>query len=239
MTDLHTGARSPSGTGRDVAGQAGEAARQASGQVAGTAREQARHVTGEVSTQARGVASDVRDKVTEQAHTQNDRLAQGIRRMADELQEMASGRGDSPAATVVSRVADSSRRLADHLAQRGPEGVLDEVQDFARRRPGAFLASALVAGFVVGRLGKSVLSGGNGASSGAGGTRQVPERTAGLAGTATAEPPVTTPPPVPGVYPESPAVGGYPQPPATAGYPDPLAGQSSPPQPGPFEGPPR
>lgn len=166
MTDVDAGARNPAGTGRDAVGQAGEAARQATGQVAGTARDQARQVAGEVSTQARGVASEMRDKVTEQAHTQNDRLAQGIRRMADELQEMAAGRGDSPAATVVTRVADSGRRLADHLAQRGPEGVLDEVQDFARRRPGAFLAAALVGGFVVGRLGKSVLSGGNGASSG-------------------------------------------------------------------------
>jgi hypothetical protein len=34
--------------------------------------------------------------------------------------------------------------------------VLREVQDFARRRPGAFLATALAAGFVVGRLGKGV-----------------------------------------------------------------------------------
>jgi hypothetical protein len=30
------------------------------------------------------------------------------------------------------------------------------VQDVARRRPGAFLATALAAGFVVGRLGKGV-----------------------------------------------------------------------------------
>jgi hypothetical protein len=35
--------------------------------------------------------------------------------------------------------------------------VLQQVQDFARRRPGAFLATALAAGFVVGRLGKGVV----------------------------------------------------------------------------------
>jgi hypothetical protein len=56
----------------------------------------------------------------------------------------------------VSRVADGGRQLADYLDRNGPEGVLQEVQDFARRRPGAFLATALAAGFVVGRLGKSV-----------------------------------------------------------------------------------
>jgi hypothetical protein len=57
---------------------------------------------------------------------------------------------------VVSRIADSGRQFADYLDHHGPEGVLREVQDFARRRPGAFLASALAAGFVVGRLGKGI-----------------------------------------------------------------------------------
>jgi len=51
--------------------------------------------------------------------------------------------------------------MADYLAERGPEGVLNEVQDFARRRPGAFLAAALATGFVVGRLGKGVVAAGS------------------------------------------------------------------------------
>ena len=64
---------------------------------------------------------------------------------------------------MVSRVADAGRQVADYLADRGPEGVLREVQDFARRRPGAFLATALAAGFVVGRLGKGIAKAGSGA----------------------------------------------------------------------------
>jgi len=69
---------------------------------------------------------------------------------------MRGDRSGTPAATVVSRVADGGRQLADYLDQHGPDGVLRDVQDFARRRPGAFLATALAAGFVVGRLGKGV-----------------------------------------------------------------------------------
>lgn len=209
MTEVHTGARTPAGSG-----QAGEAARQATGQVAGTAREQARQVAGEVSSQARGVASEVRDRVTDQAHTQNDRLAESIRRMSDELREMAAGRADSPAGTVVSTVADSGRKLADHLAQRGPEGLLSEVQEYARRHPGAFLTAALVGGFVAGRLGKSVLSGRNGATSGEG-VRPAPRTTAGVSGVGYPEPGVSPPP-------------------ITPGYPDPLTGPT---RPGPWEGP--
>jgi hypothetical protein len=71
---------------------------------------------------------------------------------------MRAQRGDSPAAQVVSRVADGGRQVANYLADRGPEGILGEVQDYARRRPGTFLVTALVAGFVVGRLGKGVLN---------------------------------------------------------------------------------
>jgi hypothetical protein len=102
------------------------------------------------------VATELRDQVGTQVRNQNDRLVDGIRRMADELEGMAADGGESPARTVVSRVAQGGRQMADYLADHGPEGVLNEVQDFARRRPGAFLATALATGFVVGRLGKGV-----------------------------------------------------------------------------------
>ena len=141
---------------KQVAGQTKEAAGQAAAEVKDTAKEQAQRVGAEAKTQARNVAGDVRDKVSEQARTQNDKLVGSIREMADHLDQMRGDRPDSPAATVVSRVADGGRQMADYLDRNGPEGVLREVQDFARRRPGAFLATALAAGFVVGRLGKGV-----------------------------------------------------------------------------------
>ncbi|NJC69478.1 hypothetical protein HC031_07055 [Planosporangium thailandense] len=158
MDDAQTGARAPASTSpvRQTVGEATDAATQAAGNVTDTAADQARQVAGEVSDQARGVAAELRDQVGGQVRTQNDRLVDGIRRMADELDGMVGDGDSSPARTVVSRVAQGSRQMADYLADRGPEGVLDEVQDFARRRPGAFLATALVSGFVIGRLGKGV-----------------------------------------------------------------------------------
>jgi hypothetical protein len=162
VSQLQTGAYATEGSGADpskaqqVAGEAKQAAGQAVSQVKDTATEQARRVGAEAGTQVRNVAADVRDKLGEQARTQNDKLVGTIRQTADHLDEMRGDRTDSPAATVVSRVADGGRQLADYLDRNGPEGVLREVQDFARRRPGAFLATALAAGFVVGRLGKGV-----------------------------------------------------------------------------------
>jgi uncharacterized protein YjbJ (UPF0337 family) len=159
MSDVSSGARAPDGgsTAKQVAGQGAHAAGQAVSDVKDTAQGQAQRVGAEAKAQARNVASDVRDRVSEQARTQNGKLVSGIRQTADQLDEMRGARPDSPAATVVTRVADGGRQLADYLDRNGPDGVLREVQDFARRRPGAFLATALAAGFVVGRLGKGVV----------------------------------------------------------------------------------
>jgi hypothetical protein len=159
VSELPTGAYAPGYSSGDdpskakqVAGQTKEAA----AQVKGTAAEQAQRVGAEARTQARNVAADVRDRLGEQARSQNSRLVGSIRQTADHLDEMRGDRSGSPAATVVSRIADGGRQLADYLDRNGPDGVLREVQEFARRRPGAFLATALAAGFVVGRLGKSI-----------------------------------------------------------------------------------
>jgi hypothetical protein len=141
---------------KQVAGEAKDAAGQAASDVKDTAKEQVQRVGSEARTQARNVAADVRDRVSQQARGQNDKLVNGIRQAVDQLEEMRGDRQDSPAATVVSRVADGGRQFADYLDRHGPEGVLHEVQDFARRRPAAFLATALAAGFVVGRLGKGI-----------------------------------------------------------------------------------
>jgi uncharacterized protein YjbJ (UPF0337 family) len=153
-----TGDKAPDdrSTAKQVAGQSVQAAGQAASDVKDTATGQAQRVGAEARAQVRNVATDVRDRVREQARTQNGRLVSTIRRTADQLDEMSGDRPDSPAATMVTRVADGGRQLADYLDRNGPEGLLREVQDFARRRPGAFLATAVAAGFVVGRLGKGV-----------------------------------------------------------------------------------
>ncbi|MFG1603825.1 hypothetical protein [Actinoplanes sp. NPDC049265] len=141
---------------KQVAHEGTQSAAHAAGEVKETAQEQTQRVLHEAGTQARNLASDVRDRVGEQARSQNDKLVGTIRQTADQLDEMRGDRADGPAAAVVSRVAEGGRQVADYLDRHGPDGVLREVQDFARRRPGAFLATALAAGFVVGRLGKSV-----------------------------------------------------------------------------------
>jgi len=165
MTNPHTNIQNrapgqPATTGQvagRVTGDPAEVASSEAHEAAGTVKEQAGHVVDEAKTQVRSLAEQTRERLAEQAQTQNERLVAGTRQLSDELDEMARYRGDSPASTVVSKIADGGRKIADHLSERGPEGVLAEVQDFAQRRPGAFLAVAVTSGFVIGRLGKGVL----------------------------------------------------------------------------------
>ncbi len=160
-TETYTGR--PGLLGREVrGGQAGRRAerpgrRSGRVEVKDTAKEQAQRVGAEAKTQARNVAvrRPRQGRATRPGRRTTSSSAASAQ-TADHLDEMRGDRGDSPAAAVVSRVADGGRQIADYLDRNGPEGVLREVQDFARRRPGAFLATALAAGFVVGRLGKGV-----------------------------------------------------------------------------------
>jgi hypothetical protein len=141
-------------------------AREKVAEVAETAKHEMGTVADEVKHQAGRVASDVRTRVREQASHGQHELADRLRQGGEELRAMAADRESSPARTTVEQLASRTEQVADYLAKHGPEELLADVQDFARRRPGVFLVSAAVAGFVVGRLAKGVVaertSGGSG-----------------------------------------------------------------------------
>src|SRR5690606_2181551 len=130
--------------------------KEAARDVAGTARQQSAVVAGEAREQTRHAVEEIRERARVQAQHQSERAAHGIRQWADELSAMNDGaKPDSQVAGVVRQVADGGRRAADYLEQHGFAGVVSDVQDFARRRPAVFLAGALAAGFLVGRIAKA------------------------------------------------------------------------------------
>jgi hypothetical protein len=154
-------------TGNSPAQQTGQAAKQetratadrakeAAGTVAGSAREQARNVTGEARDQVAEVASHLKERAAQEADSQTRRTADTIRQWADDLSGMAENtRSDSPVRNLASQAADGGRRAADMLEERGVGGLVEGVESFARRRPGAFLAGAALAGFAIGRMAKA------------------------------------------------------------------------------------
>jgi hypothetical protein len=142
-------------TARAEASATADQARQAAGQVAGSAADQARAVAGEARQQAGAVAHDLRSRAMDEVEEQTGRAAGALRQWADDLAGMAeNGDGGSPARSLAAQAADGGHRAADYLERQGVEGMVSDLQDFARRRPGAFLGGALLAGLAVGRMAK-------------------------------------------------------------------------------------
>ena len=138
---------------RDEAATVGRSAGEAGGRVAQTAADQAREVVSETARQARDLAGEAGGHARDQAYAQQQRTAYQLRSVADELQEMAAKGGQSGVATeVAQQAAERIHGAASWLEQREPADLLQAVRDFARRRPGVFLAGAVAAGLAAGRL---------------------------------------------------------------------------------------
>ena len=138
---------------KDQAGQVADTAKQAGAQVAGTVKEQAVQVTAEAKNQAKQLLAQAQSELSEQAASTQQRVSDGLHALADELAGMARNSDQDGVATDLARqAADKARSAAGWLADRDPGSLLDEVRSFARNKPGTYLALALGAGVVAGRL---------------------------------------------------------------------------------------
>jgi uncharacterized protein YjbJ (UPF0337 family) len=138
---------------KDQAGQVADTAKQAGTQVAGTVKEQAGEVTAEAGKQAKQLLSQAQSELSEQAGATQQRVSEGLHALADELHGMAKNSDqDGPATDLARQAAEKAHQAAGWLADRDPGALLNEVRSFARRKPGAYLAIALGAGVLAGRL---------------------------------------------------------------------------------------
>lgn len=120
--------------------------------VAATAQGEAQQLAHEVQAQAQTIMDDAMRQVHDQSSRELQRLAGTLRTLGQDLERM-SGSADSGLATDLTRqLAQRAQDLSRRLDGREPEQLLDEVRGYARRRPGVFLAGALAAGVVAGRL---------------------------------------------------------------------------------------
>ena len=133
--------------------------------MAAEAKAQAGDLAHEAQDQVRQLWGETRGQLSSQLAEQNGRLGAGIRGFGEDLQGMADGAQSPAAAAVVREVGSQAARVGSWFEDRGPEGVLDDVRDFARRRPGTFLLTAVVAGVVVGRLARGLRDSGSSSSS--------------------------------------------------------------------------
>jgi hypothetical protein len=142
------------GTAAEQAGQVAATAKDQAATVAGEAREQTAAVAGQATEQVRQLAGQATDEVKAQANQQTERLADGLRSFAGQIQALVEGdqANAGPLPAYARQATDQLQQLAGQIGDRGFDGVVDDVQRFARRRPGLFLAGAAAAGFLGGRL---------------------------------------------------------------------------------------
>jgi len=142
-----------------------ETAKAEAANVASTAADGARDVASEASAQARVVAGEAKQQVDRlisqsreelrlQAEQRSTQAASQLRTLSEQFRALAESRPEDagPLLTYVREAEDRLRSLAWRMEQGGPQGIIDDVTRFARRRPGTFLAGALGMGFIVGRL---------------------------------------------------------------------------------------
>jgi hypothetical protein len=103
------------------------------------------------------MVDETRSQLRDKADAQTAGVADGLGRLADELRALANGHPDQ-AATVRRYVDQAGSAMADvagQLRNKDFAGIVDDLQRFARRRPGAFLATSAAVGFIAGRLVRS------------------------------------------------------------------------------------
>ena len=170
-TSTTSSSPSTSDVARDEARNVGQTAAQAGSQVASTAADQAKEVVGEARHQAQDLLQQGRQQLRQQTVSQQQKAAQGLQGLAQQLRGMAQGEAPAPgpARDLVEQATDSVERFADRLQSREPADLLDDVRAFARRKPGTFLLGAALAGVLAGRLTSGVKAAHSDSSSSTGG----------------------------------------------------------------------
>jgi hypothetical protein len=158
-TTAGTGApTAPSSTGiQEQAADVADATKQAGGHVAETAKDQATNVLDEGKVQARRLMDQATTELGVQAEAQKQRAADGLRNLSGQLRAMADASFEPGIAADVARQAsDRAGQFAQWIDTREPGQLLEELKGLGRRKPGAFLLGAAIAGALAGRVTRAV-----------------------------------------------------------------------------------
>jgi hypothetical protein len=123
--------------------------------------EQAKQTVANVANQAKGQATE---KVQSSVSQGKERTARALGAVAESLRSAGNdlrGRDEGMIGQFIDRAADRASRIADHLNNRDPNALLDDLENYARREPAVFLGGAFVVGLIAARFLKSS-RGGNG-----------------------------------------------------------------------------
>jgi len=133
---------------------ASDATREVTGQVketVGQVADQAQHAAGQAIDQAR-------QQVSSRLAGQKDRAAEGLTSVAHALRQTSQHLREQDQQTVTGYIegaASQVERVSDYLRQNDLGGLIDDVEQFARRQPALFLGGTFVLGLLGARFLKS------------------------------------------------------------------------------------
>ncbi len=104
-----------------------------------------------------GLLGGMKQKVTSRVDEQKNRAADGLGGIADVFRTAGNElRSENEAlASYVDMASDQMRRFADQIRERGVADMMDDVSQFARRRPALFIGGAFLVGLGIARFLKS------------------------------------------------------------------------------------
>jgi hypothetical protein len=104
-----------------------------------------------------GLLGGLKQNVTARADEQKNRAADGLGGIANVIRTAGNElRSENEAvAAYVDMASDQLKRFADQIRQKGVTDMLDDVHNFARRRPALFVGGAFLIGIGIARFLKS------------------------------------------------------------------------------------
>jgi hypothetical protein len=113
---------------------------------------------GELRSDAQQIGSKAADRLHSEVDARKGAAATQAKSVSNAIQSAAGELDDSAPAWLRSAFeqgADQIQRFAETLEQKDSRQILDQVQNFARQRPGLFLAACAAAGFAASRVFKA------------------------------------------------------------------------------------
>jgi hypothetical protein len=129
-----------------------------------TAVEQATGMAQDAKAKAFDVVGEARQQLSGEADTQAKRVAGALSDVSRQVRSMKESADPGPVRELTGRAAGALDGVAERLDAGGVQGVVDDLSRFARRRPGAFLLGAALAGFAAARVLRNSAAAGGGSS---------------------------------------------------------------------------
>ncbi|MGV8908126.1 MAG: hypothetical protein ACOH1Y_04030 [Propionicimonas sp.] len=146
----------------DKASELKDVALDRGGDVAAVAKDELSRLAHDARSEVQALWSNASGQLRVQATAAQLQLSELLNSLSGELGEMASkSESGGPLTALAKQAAAKGGEWSHWLENSEPTDVLIRVRRFARQRPFVFLASAALAGVVVGRLGRGLMAAGD------------------------------------------------------------------------------